>query len=446
MPAIQQNDPNAIVIVGTPQWDEALVHAVEEPFTGYTLNIMYTFHSYVGNQEQYFGTLQTAAKFIPIFVTEWGTTDDGRVGNFSPENADIFLDICNGNNRGDVKISWCNWSWSDQGGLSASLSNGQPTTQSGQYIVNQLRKGDQTSSEQASVPYETQTISATEESFILMENYDNGGEGVAYHDYDGAHWQKDAYANKHCNAGIGGADAKMPSNFHNNDCVDVNYTDNSKTMCSLNYILAGEWVKFTIDVKKAGYYYLSAYTNSHNSYNRISFMIDNKNIIRDLNDREQNNVNVVYLEPFGTPSDDAGYDTWGYSSFRSDFDGKSKANADYGLYFEKTGVQTLLMTFITDCAGIGSLQLTPTTVVGCNKVELDPAQINLFSNNGDILVNINKVKVENAEVNIYSVSGSNIFKGEIHSNTAKFENFEKGIYIVTIKINDSLFREKVVVY
>lgn len=318
---------------------------------------MYAFHSYVGNQEQYFGELQTAARFIPIFVTEWGTTENKGQSDFSPENADVFLDICNGNNRGNVKISWCNWSWSDQGGLSASLSGGQPTTQSGQYIVNQLRKGDKTASEQASTPYETQKISATGESYILMENYDKGGQGVAYHESDDAQWQKDSYANKHCNAGIGSSDAKMPSNFHNGECVDVNYIDDSKTMCNIGYILSGEWVKFTIDVEKAGYYHLSAYANSHNSKNRISFMIDNENIIRDLNDRSKDNVNIVYMEPFGTPSNDGGYGTWGYSSFRSDFDGKSKEDADYGLYFEKAGIQTLLITFMTECSGLGSIKL-----------------------------------------------------------------------------------------
>lgn len=86
------------------------------------------------------------------------------------------------------------------------------------------------------------------------------------------------------------------------------------------------------------------------------------------------------------------------------------------------------------------------STVDVNEVENDPVHVDLSSNNGEILINISNMEVDNAEINIYSVSGSNIFRGNIHSNTTELGDFEDGIYIVTVKINDSLFRGKVVVY
>lgn len=445
LPEIQSVDPDAVVIVGTPQWDQALVHAVEEPFKGYSLNIMYTFHSYVGNQAQYFGELQTAAKFIPVFITEWGTTENLGQSNYSEENADILLDICNGNNRGGVKISWCNWSWSTEGGMSASLS-GNGFSTSGRYISGKLKAGDATSSEKASTPYNMQTISATEESFIYMENYDNGGEGVAYHESDDADWQKSSYASKHCNAGIGSSDARMPNDFHNGDCVDVNYIDDNKEMCNIGYILSGEWVKFTINVEKAGYYRLEPYANAHNSANRISFLVDNENAIRDLNDRENTDVNVVFMKPNGTPSDDGGYGDWGYSKFVSNFDGKDESATDYGLYFDKAGEQTLLITFMTECAGLGALKLTPadpSTSVSDEAANKVVASVS--SDKGNIIINLNG-NTDNAEINIISVSGINIYKTITSNNVVEINNLESGVYFAIIKANNTTIREKVVVY
>ncbi|MCK9156001.1 MAG: cellulase family glycosylhydrolase [Paludibacteraceae bacterium] len=446
LPEINNVDPNAVVIIGTPQWDQALVHAVEDPIKGYpTLNIMYSFHSYVGNQTQYFGELMTAAKFIPIFVTEWGTTENKGQSMYSEDNAKTFLNICNGNNRGNVTISWCNWSWSTEGGMSGGLS-GNGFSQSGTFICNQLHKGDQTPTmEGATTPYELQKISDNGDSFILMDFYDNGGEGNAYHESDDAQWQKDAYANNHCNAGLGSSDARMKPGYHNNDCVDVNRISNETDTCNIGYILSGEWVKFTIDVEKAGYYELSAFANAHDSKNRISFMVDNENIIRDLNDKENTEVSVIYLQPNGTPSSSGGYGDWGYSKFRSDFDGKN-GQANYGLYFKNSGVQTLLVTFMTECAGLGPLRLSAVSTVSVDEVENELANSTVTSKEGDIIINMNNAKDYNAKVNIYSASGLNMYNGVLNQNSTTIGEFEDGIYFVTIDINGSIVREKVIVY
>lgn len=171
---IRSYDKDVVCICGTPHWsqrpqDVIGKEPVDEKGQAYD-NLMYTFHFYAASHNDGRHD-ETAVKFwdvnfmkffkngcdsvpcilktLPIFVTEWGTTDASGWTNFRPDLSDMWMDIFNGNNDGKQIVSWCNWSFSSDGGVCAALKwddgNMQPfdksiLTESGQYIFNQLHK------------------------------------------------------------------------------------------------------------------------------------------------------------------------------------------------------------------------------------------------------------------------------------------------------------------
>lgn len=103
--AIRENDPDNIIIVGTPTWSQDVDEASLNPIDGD--NIMYTLHFYAGSHGQdHRDKVQTALdNGLPIFCTEWGVSmDSGNSGVFYTETLE-WMDFLEANN-----ISWCNWS------------------------------------------------------------------------------------------------------------------------------------------------------------------------------------------------------------------------------------------------------------------------------------------------------------------------------------------------
>jgi hypothetical protein len=112
---------------------------------------------------------------------------------------------------------------------------------------------------------------------LQCEYYDQGGEGIAFHDNDSI------------NSGSGRlnpADGSYLHEFRKNEAVDISFTkfrdpaiDNSaynlvepeKDQFYVGWTNAGEWTKYTVDIKKAGTYELGMmYTSNQNGKISIS--------------------------------------------------------------------------------------------------------------------------------------------------------------------------------
>jgi len=120
IPEIRNNDPDNIIIIGTPNWSQYVDEAAADPITGYN-NLMYALHFYAGShhddiknraQDALFGTNTTGhnpnGNRIPLIATEWGTSDyDATYNDFSWSQ--IWMDFLDANH-----ISWCNWSFSNK--------------------------------------------------------------------------------------------------------------------------------------------------------------------------------------------------------------------------------------------------------------------------------------------------------------------------------------------
>lgn len=142
IPVIRENDPDKIIVCGSPTWSQDVDKAANNPLQ-YD-NIMYTLHFYAGTHGDYLIQKAEAAmrKGLAIFVTEFGTSKaDGNGGVFATE-CDVWMEWMEKN-----KISWANWSFVDKNETSAALVPGAVAKQewtnvstSGSYIMNYLWK------------------------------------------------------------------------------------------------------------------------------------------------------------------------------------------------------------------------------------------------------------------------------------------------------------------
>ena len=148
IPKIRANDPNGIIIVGTPNYSQGTEAARANPITGQK-NIAYTLHFYAstsGHGSLRWNVLRAKCNDFPVIITEWGTSEsdggqDGKPMNKSMNDTWIsWIET--------IGVSWANWSISDKSETSAALTGGASTnggwsdgnlTASGKYVKNLIK-------------------------------------------------------------------------------------------------------------------------------------------------------------------------------------------------------------------------------------------------------------------------------------------------------------------
>ena len=123
IPVIREYSPEAVILVGTPTWSQDVDAAAADPLS--FDNIMYSLHFYAGTHKQWLRDKATAAlkKGLPLFATEWGTTDASGNGAVDKASTLEWLDFLDQN-----QISWCNWSLCNKAESSALLKPSAGTT------------------------------------------------------------------------------------------------------------------------------------------------------------------------------------------------------------------------------------------------------------------------------------------------------------------------------
>ncbi len=109
IPVIRANDPDAVIIVGTPTWSQDVDQAVLNPITEYN-NIMYAFHFYAATHKDDLRNklINATNAGLPIFVSEFGVCDASGNGNLDLDSANIWINTLNSNNISYVCWSLCN--------------------------------------------------------------------------------------------------------------------------------------------------------------------------------------------------------------------------------------------------------------------------------------------------------------------------------------------------
>lgn len=115
IPIIRENDPDAIIIVGTPNWSQYVHQATSDPITDYE-NVMYALHYYAAtHKEDLRQNMQDAVRMgLPIFVSEYGICDASGNGSIDVEQANLWIDAMD-----ELGISYVCWNISNKNETSA---------------------------------------------------------------------------------------------------------------------------------------------------------------------------------------------------------------------------------------------------------------------------------------------------------------------------------------
>jgi endoglucanase len=107
---IRAIDPDNIILVGSPHWDQDIHLPAADPIKGYN-NLMYTVHFYAGTHKQSLRdkTDEAIKKGLPIFVSECAGMDASGNGAINYEEWQKWIDWMEA--RG---LSWITWSVSDK--------------------------------------------------------------------------------------------------------------------------------------------------------------------------------------------------------------------------------------------------------------------------------------------------------------------------------------------
>ncbi len=107
---IRQYDPDNVILVGSPHWDQDIHLVADDPITGFS-NIMYTLHFYAATHGQSLMDRGNYAlqKGIPLFVSESAGMEASGNGPINYEAWQKWIDWMESN-----KISWISWSVSDK--------------------------------------------------------------------------------------------------------------------------------------------------------------------------------------------------------------------------------------------------------------------------------------------------------------------------------------------
>ncbi|MBO5387876.1 MAG: cellulase family glycosylhydrolase [Lachnospiraceae bacterium] len=117
IPIIRENAPDAIIIVGTPNWSQDVDIAAQDPITGYD-NIMYAAHFYAATHtDSIRNKVQTALDSgLPVFISEFSICDASGNGAIDYGQADKWFDLINTNN-----LSYAGWNISNKNETSSLI-------------------------------------------------------------------------------------------------------------------------------------------------------------------------------------------------------------------------------------------------------------------------------------------------------------------------------------
>lgn len=147
IPIIRNNDPDSVIIVGTPDWSSRVDIAADDPLD--YPNLLYALHFYSAShkQESRDNVQKAVNKGLPIFVSEYGVT--ASTGNFpyDLEEADVWIDFLEENG-----ISHVMWNFSKVSESSAAIKNSCLKTDgfeyddfstSGQWLIDMIKRKSQ---------------------------------------------------------------------------------------------------------------------------------------------------------------------------------------------------------------------------------------------------------------------------------------------------------------
>lgn len=119
IPVIRAEDPDAVIVVGTPTWSQRVDEAAADPLAD--PNVMYSLHFYAATHQQDLRDKLEAAVAggLPVFVTEFGICDASGNGAIDYESADAWVALMD-----RLGVSYVCWNLSNKDEASALFQPG----------------------------------------------------------------------------------------------------------------------------------------------------------------------------------------------------------------------------------------------------------------------------------------------------------------------------------
>lgn len=118
IPVIRANDPDAIILVGTPTWSQEIDKVAASPLN--FSNILYTFHFYAGTHKDELRNRfnSVVESGLPVFVSEFGITDASGNGALDTVSGNQWISTLNNH-----KTSYVIWNVSNKNESSSLISS-----------------------------------------------------------------------------------------------------------------------------------------------------------------------------------------------------------------------------------------------------------------------------------------------------------------------------------
>lgn len=97
IPVIRKNAPDAVIIVGTPRWDQGIDLAAADPIEG--KNLIYAVHYYAGTHKDWLrdNTQKAIDSGLPVIISECGSMDASGDGGIDRESWQAWIDLADRN-------------------------------------------------------------------------------------------------------------------------------------------------------------------------------------------------------------------------------------------------------------------------------------------------------------------------------------------------------------
>ena len=479
LPIIQENDPGACVIVGTPQWDQNINEAANSPIQGYdNLNILYAFHYYACSHQQFLSRLENAAKSIPIFISQWSIANfDGGQGSRKTDiscftSADQLINIANG--TAGQRISWCAGFFSEKEEQASSLMScdSLSLSKTGEAVLAYFGGYCCYS---PCYDWSCQNIPGIVD-LGKYNDYDSGGEDMGYGEIDGYYYvgggegiiyhEENSYSDEVnerslCNGAF--KHAAEDYDFRQDECVDVSSCygfTGTEGWHNLSYIEPGEWIEISVNIEEPGYYSIQALCNpttrqvfeiKSQEYGHNDGLWHDINPLVDMrNDKEVDQIAFVSkLADQGENNDKS----WEWTDPVSDLDTQGDASNYAVLFKEAEGWKTIVIQFRDGINTKPSGDLGPlkfTKVKAYNGPGYDETKSkDIFTHDNSLLYpnpsNGNFSVATAGELTITNLIGEIVYMGKVEADTEISTNLKAGNYIATVKTADAVKVTKIII-
>jgi len=143
IPVIRKNNPNAVIIVGTPTWSQEIDKALEQPLA-YD-NVMYALHFYAATHKDWLRQRCEACleAGLPVFISEFGMCDASGNGGNDFVEASRWMELID-----KYEISYCCWNLANKNETSSVIRSDcgktfgwaeEELSESGKWIRRQLQ-------------------------------------------------------------------------------------------------------------------------------------------------------------------------------------------------------------------------------------------------------------------------------------------------------------------